>query len=111
MADISVAAVYHDLHAVAAAALIGVAEKFDVAAGNGGHCDSPMAFPDFSLTWLLRHYSCGTVFLRHYCCDTIAPALNSGAGSKRGLMKAGLGAGAAGLLLRQTGLQVLAQAP
>ena len=31
--------------------------------------------------------------------------------SRRGLMKAGLGAGAAGLLLRQTGLQVLAQAP
>ncbi len=41
MADIGVAAIDHDLDAVAAAALVAVAEEFDVTAGLGGHDFSP----------------------------------------------------------------------
>ena len=37
MADIGVAAIDHHLNAVSAAALVGVAHKFDVPAGNGSH--------------------------------------------------------------------------
>jgi hypothetical protein len=37
VADIGIAAVDHDLNAVAAPALIGMTEKFDISAGNGIH--------------------------------------------------------------------------
>jgi len=37
VADIGKAALDHDLHAIAAAALVGMAEKLDVMAGDGGH--------------------------------------------------------------------------
>src|SRR5712692_4167204 len=37
VADIGVAAVDYDLHAVAAPALIGMTEKFDISAGNSIH--------------------------------------------------------------------------
>ena len=41
MADIGVAAIDHDLDAVAAATLVAVAEEFDVMAGDGVHNFSP----------------------------------------------------------------------
>jgi hypothetical protein len=41
MADKGMALVHHDLHAVAATSLIGMADEFDVVRGNGVHRTAP----------------------------------------------------------------------